>query len=42
VMIGLELDDDATDAVHQQGCPDQVRRDLVYAAGKERTLERPA
>src|SRR6266436_8729313 len=42
VMIGLDLDDDAADAVNQQSRPDQVGRDLVHAAGKERTLERPA
>ena len=42
VMIRLDLDDDAADAVNQQGGPDQVGRDLAHAAGKERTLERPA
>src|SRR5206468_10717814 len=42
VMIGLELDDDAADAVHQKRRTDQIGRNLVHAAGKERALERPA
>ena len=39
VMIGLDLDDDAADAVHQHRSPDQVRRDLVHATGEERAFE---
>src|ERR1700732_3914840 len=39
VMIGLDLDDDAADAVHQQGGADQVGRDLMHAASKESTFE---
>ena len=41
-MIGLDLDDDAADAVDQQRRADQVGRDLMHAAGEERALERPA
>ena len=40
VMIGLDLDDDAADAVHQQRRADQVGRDLMHAAGEEGALER--
>ena len=35
VMIGLDLDDDAADAVDQQRRADQVGRHLVHAAGEE-------
>jgi hypothetical protein len=41
-MIGLDLDDDAADAVHQQRRANQIGRDLMDAAGKERPLQRPA
>ena len=39
VVIGLDLDDPAADAVDQQRRADQVGRDLVDAAGKERATE---
>jgi hypothetical protein len=42
VMIGFDLDNDAANAVDQQRRPDQVRRHLMDAAAKERTLQRPA
>ena len=42
VMIGLDLDDDAADAVDQQRRADQVGRDLMHTAGKERAFERLA
>ena len=35
VVIGLDLDDDAADAIDQQGRADQIGRDLVDAAVKE-------
>jgi hypothetical protein len=41
-VIGLDLDDDAADTVYQKRRADQVGRDLVHAAGKERPLERSA
>src|SRR6266404_3107554 len=42
VMIGLDLDDDAADAVHQHRRANQIGSDFMHAAGKERTLELPA
>ena len=42
VMIGLDLDNDAADAVDQQRRADQVGRDLVHAAGEKRALQRLA
>ena len=42
VVIGLDLDDDAADAVDQQRRADQVGSDLVHAAGEERALQRLA
>ncbi|MGY3117802.1 hypothetical protein ACVWXQ_001739 [Bradyrhizobium sp. S3.14.4] len=38
-MIGLDLDDEAADAIDQHGGPDQVGRDLVDAAAEKRTLQ---
>ncbi len=35
VVIGLDLDDDAADALEQQRRADQIGRDLVDAAGEE-------
>src|SRR5262249_20267738 len=35
LMVGLEFDDLATDAVEQEGRPDQFRRNLVHTAGEE-------
>ena len=42
VMIGLDLDDDAADAVDQQRRPDQVGRDLENATVKKRAFQRLA
>ena len=42
VVIGLDLDDPAADAVDQQRRPDQVGRHLVDAAGEERAAESDA
>ena len=39
VVIGLDLDDPAADAVDQQRRADQFGRDLMDAAGEERALE---
>ena len=39
VMIGLDLDNDAADAVDQQRRPDQVGRDLMHTAAEEGALE---
>ncbi len=39
VMVGLEFDDDAADAIDQKGRADQVGRDLEHAAAKEGPLE---
>ncbi len=39
VMIGLDLDNDAADPVHQHGRADQVGRDLMDAAGEEGAFE---
>jgi hypothetical protein len=41
-MIGLDLDDDAADAVDQQRRTDQVGCDVVHAAGEEGALQRLA
>jgi hypothetical protein len=35
LVIGLDLDDAAADAVEQQRRPDQVGRNLVHAAAEE-------
>ena len=40
LVIGLDLDDPSADSVEEQGCADQLRRDLVDAAREEVTLER--
>ena len=40
VVISLDLDDDAADAVHQQRGANQVRRDLVDAAVEEGAFQR--
>jgi hypothetical protein len=37
VVVGLDLDDDSTDAIEQQRCADQVRRNL-----KNRAVEKGA
>src|SRR5262249_55404782 len=42
MMIGLDLDDDPADAVHQKRRADQVGRDLVDAAGEKGALQWPA
>jgi hypothetical protein len=42
MVISLDLDDDAADAIDQQSRPDQVGRDLMHAAAKERTFQRLA
>jgi hypothetical protein len=42
LMIGLDLDNDAADAVDQQRRPDQVGRHLKDVASEEGTLQRPA
>ena len=42
VMIGLDLDDDAADAVDQQRRADQVGRDLMHAAVEKRAFQRLA
>ncbi len=42
VMIGLDLDNDAADAVHQQRRADQIGSDLVHAAAEEGAPERYA
>ncbi len=39
VVIGLDLDDPAADAVDQQRRPDQIGRDLMNAAGEKRPME---
>ena len=39
VMIGLDLDNEATHAVHEQCRADQIGRDLMHAAGEEGTFE---
>jgi hypothetical protein len=39
VVVGLDLDDDAADTLNQQRRADQIGRDLMYAAGEERSLE---
>src|SRR5690606_6146911 len=39
VMIGLHLDDDAADAVDQQGRADQVGSDIMHAAPEKRARE---
>ena len=41
-MIGLDLDDDAADAVDQERRADQIGRDLMHAAGKKRAFQRLA
>ena len=38
-MIGLELDDDAADAVDQERGANQIGRDLMHAAAKEGAFE---
>ena len=40
VVVCLDLDDRAADAVDQQGRADQVRRDVVDAAIEERARQR--
>jgi hypothetical protein len=35
VVIGLDLDNDSSDAVDEQGCADEARGDLMNAWGKE-------
>ena len=42
MVIGLDLDDDAADAIDQQRRPDQVGRDLMHAAAKKRAFQRLA
>ena len=42
VVIGLDLDNDAADAIDQQRRPDQVGRDLMHAAVKKRAFQRLA
>jgi hypothetical protein len=42
VMVGLDLDDEAADPVHQERGADQVGRDLMHAAREKGTLERLA
>jgi hypothetical protein len=42
VVIGLKLDDNAADAVHQQRRADQVGRDLMHAAGEKGAFQRLA
>src|SRR5262249_49275983 len=39
VVIGLDLDDDAADALEQQRRADEIGRHLVHAAGKEFSAE---
>src|SRR6266852_2957023 len=40
VMVGLDLDDEAADPVHQERDANQVGRDLMHAAREKATLER--
>ena len=42
MVIGLDLDDDAADAIDQQRGPDQVGRHLMHAAVKKRAFQRLA
>ena len=42
VMVGLDLDNEAADPVHQQRGADQVGRDLMHAAREKGTLEQLA
>src|SRR6266404_1796793 len=39
VMVGLDLDDDAADALEQQRRADEIGSDRVHAAGKETSAE---
>ena len=41
VVIGLDLDDDAADAIEQERRTDQLGRDRVHAAGEEGSAEQP-
>ncbi len=38
-MVGLDLDDDAADALEQQRRADEIGGDRVHAAGKEASAE---
>jgi hypothetical protein len=42
MVIGLELDDHAADAVEQKRCADEVGRDLMHAAREKAAFERLA
>jgi len=41
-MVGLDLDDNAADAINQQRGPDQIGRHFVHAAVKKRAFQRLA
>ena len=39
VVIGLDLNDHTTGAIEEEGCADQVGRDLMHGAVEERAIE---